>query len=368
MKLLDLNAQYEPIKEEINAAIQDVLNRTAFMLGEDLKNLESEIAAYCGSKYAVGLNSGTDALLFAIRAYDIGPGDEVITTPFTFISTAEVVAVRGAKPVFVDIIPDTFNIDPELIEEKITPRTKAIIPVHLYGQTADMEPIMELAKKHNLKVIEDAAQSIGAEYNGKKACSIGDIGCISFFPAKNLGAYGDAGMITTDDEAIAEHIRMARNHGSRKKYYHEFLGDSSRLDNLQAAILRVKLKYIDQWNNKRIENAEYYNALFSKVKGVVTPKTLANTKTVYQQYTIRIQNRDKVQAYLKENGIPTAVHYPTPLHLQPVFLNMNLGFSEGDFPESEKAAREVLSLPMYPEISRSDEEEIVAQIEHALKI
>lgn len=367
MKLLDLNAEYNLIKQEIDDAIRDVISRSAYMLGQDLKELEVEIASYCGSKYAVGLNSGSDALLLAVRAYEIESGDEVITTPFSFISTAEVIALERATPVFVDIDPKTFNINPNLIEEKITDKTKAIIPVHLYGQPADMEPIMKIAKKHNLKVIEDAAQAIGAEYHSQKVCSIGDIGCISFFPAKNLGAYGDAGMITTDDEELAEKIRMMRNHGSRKKYHHEFLGDSSRLDNLQAAILRVKLKYLDEWNDKRIKNAEYYNELLAKIKNVITPSILTDTKTVYQQYTIRIQNRDKLQTHLKAKGLPTAVHYPTPLHLQPVFQNMNLGFSRGDYPESEKAAQEVLSLPMYPELSRSNQEKMVAGIDEALK-
>ncbi len=353
MKLLDLNTQYESIKKEIDETIKDVIDRSAYINGPDLKELEENVASYCDSKYAVGLNSGSDALLFALRAYEIGPGDEVITTPFTFISTAEVIALQGATPVFVDIDPVTFNINPSLIEDAITDKTKAIIPVHLYGQPADMDPIMEIAEKHNLKVIEDAAQAIGAEYKNKKACSIGDIGCLSFFPAKNLGAFGDAGMIVTSDEKIADWIRMARNHGSQKKYYHEFIGDSSRLDNLQAAIINLKLKYIDKWNGKRIEKAEKYNELLAQAN-VTTPKTLPDTKTVYQQYTIRIQDRDAVQEKLKAEGVPTAVHYPIPLHMQPAFQKMNLGFKEGDFPESEKAGNEVLSLPIYPELPEQD--------------
>jgi len=361
MELLDLKAQYESIREEINAAIQDVINRSAFILGEDVKKLESEVAHYCQAQYGVGLNSGSDALLFALRAYNIGPGDEVITTPFTFVATAEVIVLQGAKPVFVDINPKTYNIDVDKIEEKITNKTKAIIPVHLYGQPADMDPIMEIAKKHSLVVIEDAAQAIGAEYKGKRLCSIGHIGCLSFFPAKNLGGYGDGGMVITNDKTIAEKITMMRNHGSRKKYFHEFIGDSSRLDNLQAAILRVKLKYIDQWNNKRIEIANRYTELL-KDSGVVTPYTLPETKTVYQQYTIRVKNREALQKSLKEKSIPTAVHYPTPLHLQPAFQALNYGWKEGDFPESEKASQEVLSLPIYPEISESKQMFIVKNI------
>jgi len=349
MKLLDLNAQYQLIKKEIDKTIHDVINRSDFMLGKDLTELEKDIAKYCQAKYAVGLNSGSDALLFALRAYNIGPGDEVIVPTFTFIATAEVVVLQGAKPAFVDIDPKTYNIDPAKIEEKINKKTKAIIPVHLYGQPADMDSIMNIAKKHNLIVIEDAAQAIGAEYKGKKVCSIGHVGCLSFFPAKNLGAYGDAGMIVTNDEISAKKIKMLRNHGQTKKYYYEFIGDSSRLDNLQAAILRVKLKYIDQWNEQRIEKAQKYNELL-KDSDVIIPYTLPKTKTVYQQYTIRVKNRDELQKKLREKGIPTAVHYPLSLHLQPAFQNLNLGYQKGDFPESETACQEVLSLPIYPEL------------------
>ena len=359
MKLLDLKVQYDSIKEEIDKTIQDVINRGAFILGEDLEKFEQELAEYCQAKFAVGLNSGSDALLFALRAYDIANDDEVITTPFTFIATAEVIALQGAKPVFVDIDPKTYNIDVNKIEEKITKKTKAIIPVHLYGQPAEMDKIMEIAKKHNLVVIEDAAQAIGAEYKGKKACSIGQIGCLSFFPAKNLGAFGDAGAIITKDEEIAKKIRMMRNHGSQKKYFHEFLGDSSRLDNLQAAILRVKLKYIDQWNSKRIKKAEKYNESLRNSE-VVTPYTIPNTKTVYQQYTIRLKERDKLQAFLKEKGIPTAVHYPMPLHLQPVLKYLN--YQKGDFPASERASEEVISLPIYPEFKETDQQIIAKEI------
>ncbi|HCJ52895.1 MAG: hypothetical protein A2898_02915 [Candidatus Kerfeldbacteria bacterium RIFCSPLOWO2_01_FULL_48_11] len=361
MQLVDLGVQYNALKKEIDTAIQQVIDEGTFIFGENLEKLEEEVADYCGVSYAVGLNSGTDALLFAIRNYGIGPEDEVITTPFTFIATAEVIALEHAKPVFVDIDPKTYNIDVSKIEEKITPKTKAIIPVHLYGQPADMDPILVIAKKHNLKVIEDAAQAIGAQYKGKNVTSIGDIGCLSFFPAKNLGAFGDAGMILTNDASIAEKMKMMRNHGSKKKYYHEFLGDSSRLDNLQAAILRVKLRHIDEWNEKRIQNAKRYSDLLGN-SAFTTPFVLPDTKAVYQQYTIRTQHRDLVQHKLKDLGIPTAVHYPLPLHLQPVFQNMDYGYREGDFPESEKASKEVLSLPMYPELSNKDIETVANAI------
>ncbi|MFC1687633.1 DegT/DnrJ/EryC1/StrS family aminotransferase [Patescibacteria group bacterium] len=361
MKLIDLNIQHDALKKELDEAIQDVINKSAFIFGENLEKLEEEVAKRCNTKFAVGLNSGTDALLFALRNYNIGPGDEVITTPFTFIATAEVISMQGAKPVFVDIDPKTFNIDTTKIGKVITDKTKAIIPVHLYGQPADMDPILEIAKKHNIKVIEDAAQAIGAEYKKQPVTSIGDIGCLSFFPAKNLGAFGDAGMITTNDQDTAERMSMMRNHGSKKKYFHEFLGDSSRLDNLQAAILRVKLRHIDEWNEKRIYNAKLYNELFSN-SNIITPYVLPDTKSVYQQYTIKVPQRDTVHKLLKEKGIPTAIHYPLSLHLQPVFQNMKLGFKEGDFPESEKASKEVLSLPMYPELTQDHIKQIAQAI------
>lgn len=349
MKLIDLYAQYKSIQPEIDNAIKNVIEKSEFILGDDLAELEKNIASYCQTEYAVGLNSGTDALIYALRALEIGPGDEVITTPFTFIATAECITLAGAKPVFVDINPQTYNIDVDKIEEKITKKTKAIIPVHLYGQPADMDPILNIANKHKLHIIEDAAQAIGAEYKNKRACSIGDIACISFYPAKNMGAFGDAGMLTTDDKAIAEKIKKMLNHGSEKRYYHEFIGDSSRLDNLQAAILNVKLKYLDKWNKRRKEIADKYSEQLNH-PSITTPYELPNTKCVYQQYTIRVKNRDTLKEKLAENGIPTAIHYPLPLHLQPAFQNLNLGFKKGDFPESEKAADEVLSLPIYPEL------------------
>lgn len=352
MKLLDLQLQYKSIQQEIDVVIKSVLEKGVFILGEEVEKFEEEMASYCGTSYAIGLNSGTDALLLALKALGIKEGDEVLTTPFTFIATAEVVSLLGAKPVFVDIDPQTFNIDVSKIKDKITTRTKAIIPVHLYGQPADMDPIVAIAKEHQLFVIEDAAQAIGAEYKGKKACSIGDVGCLSFFPAKNLGAYGDAGMLLTKDKRIAERVKMLRNHGSKKKYYHEFLGYSSRLDNLQAAILRVKLRYVDKWNEMRNYNALCYNDFLVGVDGLMTPKISPEVKSVFQQYTIRIKDRDRIQERLASLDIPTAIHYPMPLHLQPAL--QYLGYTVGDFPEAEKASREVLSLPMYPELSREE--------------
>lgn len=355
MKLIDLLSQYNSIKEEIDEAINNVIVKSDFIQGEALKNLELNIAEYCNTKYAVGLNSGTDALIYALQALEIGPGDEIITTPFTFIATAECIVLVGATPIFVDINPQTYNIDVEEIEKKITKNTKVIIPVHLYGQPADMDKILSIGKKHDIKVIEDAAQAIGAEYKGGKVCSLGDMASISFYPAKNLGAYGDAGMLVSNDESITKKINMMINHGSKKRYYHEFIGDSSRLDNIQAAILNVKLKYLDQWNDSRRKIAYQYNELLRHPK-ITTPFELPGTKCVYQQYTIRIRERDKVKKYLADKGIPTAIHYPIPLHLQPAFQNLNLGYSKGHFPHAEQASAEVLSLPMYPELPLNDVE------------
>lgn len=345
----DLRAQYKTIKKEIDSAIADVLNRSDFILGKDLEIFEKNLAKYCESKFAVGMNSGTDALFFSLRAIGIKPGDEVITSTFSFIAAAEVILLLGAKPVFVDIEPDTYNINARLIERAITKKTKAIIPVHLYGQPAEMDLIMKIARKHKLFVIEDAAQAIGATYKGKKICSIGDIGCLSFFPAKNLGCYGDGGAIVTNNKQIAKKIKMLINHGSQVRYRHELLGDSSRLDNLQASILNIKLKYIDKWNNKRISIAKEYTSLLKK--SIVAPTNKHYAKTVYQQYTIRVKQREKLKSFLFKNGIPTSVHYPTPIHLQPVFKKMKI-YKKGDFPIAEKASNEVLSLPIYPELPK----------------
>ena len=374
--LLDLKAQYAVIKDEVNQAIQRVLESCQFVMGPDVQALEEEIAAFCTTKYAAGVASGTDALTLSLHACGIGEGDEVITTPFTFIATIEAIFKVRAKAVFVDIDVSTYNLDIQQIEDKITDKTKAILPVHLYGQMADMDPILTIAKKYELKVIEDMAQSLGAEYKGRKAGSLGDAGCISFFPSKNLGAYGDGGMVVTNDEEIAERVKILRVHGCQKKYYHFIDGYNSRLDTLQAAILRVKLKYLPGWNEKRRQNAYYYNDLFNfffpsppegegRVRGfpsgnsatVTTPFEPEYNKHVYYLYTIRARKRDELQAELKTNGISTAIYYPIPLHLQEVCKP--LGYKQGDFPVSEHLSGDIISLPMYPELSPEQIEKIV---------
>ena len=359
---VDLKSQYDSIKDKIDEAIQNVLNNTSFIMGEELKKFEEEYALFCDVKYAIGVANGSDALILALKACSIGEGDEVITTPHTFIATAEAISNVGGKIVFVDIDPKTYTIDISKIKEKINERTKAIIPVHLYGQFSDMEPIMELAKKYNLKIIEDAAQAHGAEYKGEKVGSIGDVACFSFYPGKNLGAYGDAGMITTNDGEIAEKVKLLRNHGRiTKKYEHEIEGYSSRLDNLQAAILRVKLKYLNEWNDMRRSNAKKYNELLSNIDGIITPYEADYAKHVYHLYVIRTEKgRDKLREELKSKGIATGIHYPIPLHLQPAYRYLE--FKEGDFPVTEKASQEILSLPMFAELNDEQIEEIVELI------
>src|SRR5438477_5740680 len=347
--MLDLNAQYASIRAEIQSAINAVLDSQHFILGPQVQALEGEIARYCGRKFAVGVASGTDAIILALRAAGVGPGDEVLVPSFTFIATADSVSLLGATPVFVEIQRDTFNIEPQRVAAKITPRTKAIVPVHLYGQAADMDPIMEVARRHGLKVVEDNAQAIGATYKGKNTASIGNLGCISFFPSKNLGGYGDGGMVVTDSEDLHKRLRGLRSHGGTKKYFSEEQGWNSRLDEIQAAILRVKLRHLDDWNAGRRKKAAAYDALFKDVKGVRTPSVMTWGSHVFHQYTIRIPRRDAVQKSLEEQGIATTVYYPTPIHLQPIYSA--LGHREGDMPETERAAREALSLPIYPELT-----------------
>ncbi len=356
--MTDLKIQYENIKSEIDAAIGSVIENSSFILGKDLADFEAQVASYLGVKYALGVGSGTDALVLSLEAMGIKEGDEVITTPFTFIATAEAIVRVGARPVFVDIDENTYNIDPAKIEEKITARTKAIIPVHLYGLACDMDKIMSIAKKRNLKILEDCAQSFGSLYKDKKVGSIGDCGAMSFFPAKTLGCYGDGGMVITNDEGIASRIKMLRNHGSSAKYYYTAHGFNSRLDTIQAAILRVKLKYIDKWINQRIKNALLYNDLLSKSKDIATPCIPKETKHTFNYYTIRIKNnkRDQVQSALRENGIPSAVYYPLSLHLQEIYKD--LGYKNATFPVSEAAQNEVLSLPMYPELTEKQIQQI----------
>ena len=364
MYFLNLEKQYQSIKKEIDTAIKKILDSSNFIGGNEVESFEKEVAKFCGSKYAISLNSGTDALFLALKALGIRSGDEVITTPFTFFATAEAIANTGAKPVFADIKSDTFNISSELVEGLITPRTKAILPVHLFGQVADMESIMKIANKHKIKVIEDAAQSFGAEYKKKKAGAIGDIGCFSFFPSKNLGAYGDGGMAVTNDQKIAATINLLKNHGSSSydKYKNLVLGTNSRLDTIQAAILRVKLKYINKWNKARIKIAQYYNKHLQGVIGITTPNVDNN---IFHQYTIRLhseQVRNGLREYLQKAKIPTMIYYALPLHLQPAFKYF--GNKVGDFPEAEKAAREVLSLPIYPELKRLEMDYIVRNVKN----
>ncbi len=345
--MVDLKRQYEKIKPEVDNAIQEVLDSTQFILGRKVSDFEKTVAEYLGVKYAIGVANGTDALQIAMMSLGIGPGDEVITTPFTFVATTEMIVMIGARPVYVDINPVTYNIDVKKIKEKITSRTKAILPVHLYGNPAEMDEIIAIAREYNLYVIEDSAQSFGAEYKGKKVCSFGDVACISFFPSKNLGCYGDGGMIVTNDDEIHEKVRMIANHGSKVRYVHERLGLNSRLDAIQAAILNVKLKYIDEWNDKRIQNAKLYSERLRDVNQVIIPTYPDYSKHIFHQYTIKVEMRDKLQKFLLSKNIPTAIHYPLPLHLQPAFR----GFAEeGSLPFAEEAAKKVLSLPMHPDL------------------
>lgn len=355
--MLDLRAQYASIREEIRAAINGVLESQHFILGPRVSSLEEEVSRYCGRRYGVAVASGTDALTLALRACNVGPGDEVIVPSFTFIATANAVSLLGGTPVFVDIRPDTFNIDADKIAEKITPRTRAIVPVHLYGQPADMDPIQAIAKQHNLKVIEDNAQAIGAVYKGKRTASFGDIGCLSFFPSKNLGGYGDGGMVVTDSEKLYRRLRGLRSHGGTKKYFSEEQGWNSRLDEIQAAVLLVKLHHLDRWNAARRANAARYDLLLKKVGRVTTPFIAKWAEHVFHQYTIRVPERDRVQKHLETHGIASTVYYPTPIHLQPIYSS--LGYKSGDLPETERATKEVLSLPMYPELTTPQAERVV---------
>ena len=358
MKIPIINSkrQYETIASKVEPAVLEVMRSGSYILGANNKEFENEMCNYLGCKHAVALNSGTDALHLALRALDIGEGDEVISTAFTFVATSESIGIVGAKPVFVDIDPDTFNLDATKIEEAITPKTKAIIPVHLYGQPCDMDLITDIAKRHNLFVIEDACQAIGAEYKGKKVGTIGDIGCFSFYPTKNLGTMGDGGMLTTNSQYIKDRVLALRNHGGAVRYHLDEIGVNSRLDEIQAAILRVKLPYIDSWNKLRREHAAYYNELFAKCDLIETPKELDNTYCVYHQYTVKVPNRDEVHKMLGEAGIGAMIYYPIPLHLQKVHEKYN--FKEGMLPNTEKDTKLVMSLPMFAEITKEEQEEV----------
>ncbi len=359
--ILDLKTQYEQLRDEIAVALQGVLDSGAFVLGPDVKALEREVADYCRCQHGVGVASGTDALRLSLAALDIGQGDEVITTPFTFVATANTISHSGARPVFVDIDADTYNLNPAAVAAAVTSRTKAIVPVHLYGQPADMDAIMAIAGQHGLAVIEDAAQAIGAEYKGRRAGSIGHVGCLSFYPTKNLGAYGDAGMVVTNDPVLSDKLDVLRRQGGKTKYFHEVLGFNSRLDTLQAAILRVKLRHLERWQEARREAACRYDGLLAAAGApVTTPYVRPDVRHVYHQYTIRVPQRDALAEHLQQRGVSTMIYYPLPLHLQGLYRN--LGMTEGALPIAEAAGREVLSLPMYPELTEAQQEEIVAAV------
>jgi dTDP-4-amino-4,6-dideoxygalactose transaminase len=380
--LLDLKAQYKSIEKELKERVSEVLDSQMFILGAEVKALEEELSEYMGAQHALGVSSGSDALIISLMALQVAQGDAVVTTPFTFFATGGAIARLGAKPVFCDIEPNTFNIDPQKlaellefeIEKKGNSRIKGIIPVHLYGQCADMMPIRSLAKKYSLFVLEDAAQAVGSEYlidsEIKRACTLGDIGTLSFYPAKNLGAYGDSGMVLTDDQDLADRMRLLRVHGSSNKYMYDILGGNFRMDAIQAAILRIKLKHLDSWILERQKKARTYDERF-KEEGLVESREVQTPAAVYRdaelkyfhtyhQYVIRAARRNDLQLYMREKGVPSAIFYPMPLHLQKCFSY--LGYNEGDFPESEKAASEVLALPIYPELSDENQEYVVATI------
>lgn len=365
VQLLDLASQYRKIRKEVLREVTKVCDSQHYVLGKNVAGLEEEVASYCGARFAVGVASGTDALLLALMAAGVKAGDKVITTPFTFFATVGSIVRLGAQPVFVDIHPKTYNIDPERIEEYLKKNrkgVKAVIPVHLYGQCADMAPIKAAAKKYRLSVIEDAAQSIGAEYRGKRAGSIGDMGCLSFYPTKNLGCFGDGGMVTTNDAGLYDRLKMLRVHGSRVRYYHDEVGINSRLDEIQAAVLRIKLKHLDGWSAARVRNAERYNDLFAKagIKDVILPYIQKRNLSVFNQYVISVPKRDELRAYLASRAIGSEIYYPLSLHQQKCFKY--LGYKKGDLPVSEKKAKEVLALPIYPELRESEQKFVVSSI------
>nr|WP_198648883.1 DegT/DnrJ/EryC1/StrS family aminotransferase [Cyanothece sp. BG0011] len=366
---VDLVRQYKLISDEIDSAVLEVVRSGRYIGGAVVSDFEQQLAEYVGSSDCVSCNSGTDALYLALKALNIGPGDEVITTPFTFIATAETISLVGAKPVFVDIERDTFNIDVEAIEAAITPQTKAIIPVHLFGQPVNMTRIMDIAQTYNIYVIEDCAQGTGAKWGEQIVGSIGHVGCFSFFPTKNLGTCGDGGAVTTNDQAIAQKIQIIKEHGSAQRYYHDVVGINSRLDSIQAAILQVKLRYLNQWNEQRREIAQRYHQLLAPIPGIQLPQEIKGGYHVWNQYTILVENksnqetttRDNLRQKLQENGVISMIYYPIPLHLQKVYES--LGYQKGDFSMTEKAAKEVLSLPMFPDLTLEEQE----QIAYALK-
>ncbi len=361
---LDLKAQFAAIEAEVRAALEEVLASQQFILGPQGAALEQEIARLCGARFGVGVASGTDALLLSLRACGVGPGDEVIAPAFTFIATTGAATALGARPAFVDIDPATYNLDPRQLRTKITAKTKAILVVHLYGLPADMDAILEIARGKNVRVIEDSAQAIGAKYKGRTAGSMGDLGCVSFYPTKNLGAYGDGGMIVTNSEELAARLRLQRHHGQTGGYVSTEQGWNSRLDEIQAAVLRVKLRHLEEWQKARQRHAAEYSRLLGAIPGVVIPTAPAGLTHVYHQYTIRVPRRDHVQKFLATRKIGSTVYYPVPLHLQPVYAS--LGYNRGDFPAAERAAEEVLSLPMYAELRTDQIERVAGAITEAL--
>ena len=361
--LADLREQYRRLKSEIDFAIAGVLENAQFVLGPAVENFEREFASYCGVSYAVGVNSGTSALHIALLAAGIGPGDEVVTVPFTFVATIAAIEYAGARPVFVDIEPDTYTMDPSRLERAITPRTKAVIPVHLFGQPADMDPITEIARTHKLVVIEDACQAHGAEYKGRRAGSMSDIGCFSFYPGKNLGAYGEGGAAVTDNAQFADTMRLLRSWGERTRYEHSMRAFNYRMDGIQGAILGVKMKHLESWTEARRTLAERYECLLEGTP-VSTPRARQDVRHVYHVYAVRLAQRDRWRTWLTDRGIQTGVHYPVPLHLQPAYRD--LGYGAGDFPVSESVAREILSLPLFPEMTDQQVQEVAGALRSGL--
>ncbi len=361
---LDLKAQYESISDEIAAALRAVIDRCAFAGGPFVERFEEDFASFCGCRHALGVGSGTEAIWLALMALGIGAGDEVITVPNTFIATAEAISLCGAKPVFVDIDEQTYNMDPSLLEAAITTRTKALIPVHLFGQTAEMNPILDVAREHGLAVIEDACQAHGAEYNGRSAGSMGEAGCFSFYPGKNLGAYGEAGVVVTNNTDLDEKIRMLRDHGQAKKYQHALVGWNARMDGLQGAILSVKLRYLNAWNEARRKNAALYNDLLIEDQGIIIPYEAPGAKHVYHVYAIRAQDREALLRVLAEKEVHCGIHYPVPIHLQDAY--QDLGYHHGSFPVAERCAAEFLSLPMFPELTSRQIEHVASEIAKSL--
>lgn len=355
--LLDLTRQYISIKDEIDGAMASVLQSQRFILGPVVEQFEKQIAEYCGIRHAIGCASGSDALLLALMAAAVGAGDEVITTPFSFFASTSCIVRLGARPVFVDIDPGSFNIDAREIADALTPRTKAILPVHLFGQCADMEPMLELARERNLVVVEDAAQALGAEYKGRRAGTIGQFGCFSFYPSKNLGGFGDGGLVTANDDGLADQVKLLREHGARPAYIHKMVGINSRLDALQAAVLSVKLKYLDEWTIKRQEHARYYDRQFAGVEEVIAPRDRGYGRHVYNQYVVQVPRRDELVEALQKKGIGSQIYYPHPLHLQECFKF--LGYREGDLPVAEEVCKRVVALPVFPELRREELDYVV---------